>query len=147
MRSVNIDGLLYLAQATLPHLEASGSNLVAVSSVSGLAGDWGWPAYNATKGAVANLVRALDLDWGRRGVRVNSIAPGVTASEWVAPVLEIDGVRKTVENRTALGGVGEPAEVAAAILFVASDAASYITGAVMPVDGGTSASSGLAHFE
>lgn len=146
MRSANVDGFLHLAQAALPRLEASGGNLVAVSSVSGMRGDWGQAAYNATKHAVNGFVRSLALDYGGRGVRVNAVAPAFTVTEMTAPMAEDDAVVEAFENRVALGRVAAPEDVAPAVVFLASDDAAYITGAILPVDGGTSASTGQPHL-
>ena len=146
MRSTNIDGLFYLLQATLPRLEETGGNFVAVSSVSGLAGDWGQAGYNATKGAVSNFVRSVALDWGRRGVRVNAVAPALTDTAAVAAVTGSDDLVQQFAHRTAIGRIGQPEDIAPAVVFLASDAAAYITGVVLPVDGGTTASTGQAHL-
>ncbi len=142
LRRTNVDGFLHLAQAVLPHLVESGGSLVAVGSVSGERGDWGQAAYNASKHAVHGFVRSLALDYGGRGVRVNAVAPSFTRTDMTAGVDEA-GLAATVQ-RVALGRVAEPADVAPAVLFLASPDAAYITGAVLPVDGGTSASTGQA---
>ena len=146
MRAVNVDGFFHLAKAALPHLQRSGGSLIAVSSVSGLAGDWGSAAYNATKGAVSNFVRSLALDWGTRGVRINAVAPALTDTAPVAGVTANPELLAQFENRVALGRIGQPADIAPAVLFLASDAAAYITGVILPVDGGTMASTGQAHL-
>lgn len=145
MRATNVDGFFHLAKATLPKLAETGGTLVAVSSVSGDRGDWGQAAYNATKAAVTNFVRSLALDWGDRGVRVNAVAPAFTRTELTADMAQDEESLAPFVNRIALGRPGEPADVAPAVLFLASDAAGYITGAVLPVDGGTSASTGQPH--
>jgi meso-butanediol dehydrogenase/(S,S)-butanediol dehydrogenase/diacetyl reductase len=145
LRSTNVDGLFHLAQAALPHLVAARGNLVAVASVSGLAGDWGQAAYNATKHAVVGFVRSLALDYGDRGVRVNAVAPAFTLTEMTAGVGRDEAALAPFVNRIALGRPGVPEDVAPAVLFLASDDAAYITGAVLPVDGGTSASTGQPH--
>jgi meso-butanediol dehydrogenase/(S,S)-butanediol dehydrogenase/diacetyl reductase len=147
MRSVNIDGFFHLAKAALPHLERSTGTLLAVSSVSGLAGDWGQAGYNATKGAVSNFVRSLALDWGMRGVRINAVAPALTDTAPVRAVTENSELLAQFENRVALGRIAQPTDIAPAVLFLASDAAAYITGVVLPVDGGTSASTGQPHLQ
>ncbi|WP_018334762.1 SDR family NAD(P)-dependent oxidoreductase [Actinomycetospora chiangmaiensis] len=142
MRATNVDGFFHLAKKALPVLATSGGNLVAVSSVSGLAGDWGQAGYNATKGAVSNFVRSLALDWGPRGVRLNAVAPALTRTGAVAAVTENPSLLEKFVDRVALGRIGEPEDIAPAVLFLASDAARYVTGVVLPVDGGTSASTG-----
>lgn len=144
MRSTNVDGAFYLARAVAPHLEASRGNLVAVSSVSGERGDWDQAGYNATKAATTVLVRSLALDWGAVGVRANVVAPAMTATA-MSGVADVDGdALAPARERVALGRIGVPGDIAGAVLFLASDAAAYITGAVLPVDGGTSASTGQA---
>ncbi|MEZ0163178.1 SDR family NAD(P)-dependent oxidoreductase [Kineococcus sp. LSe6-4] len=142
MRAVNVDGFFHLAKAVLPHLASSGGNLVAVSSVSGDRGDWGQAGYNATKAAVTNFVRSLALDWGSRGVRLNAVAPAFTLTEMTEGVGRDEESLAPFVDRTALGRPGEPGDIAPAVLFLASDAARYVTGAVLAVDGGTSASTG-----
>lgn len=146
MRATNVDGFFYLAKAVIPHLVESGGCIVAVSSISGQRGDWGQAGYNATKAAISNFVRSLALDLGARGVRVNAVAPAVTNTDITAPVLQDDDVRTAFENRIALGRVGQPADIAPSVLFLASDAAAYVTGVVLPVDGGTAAATGQAHI-
>ncbi|SFP57468.1 meso-butanediol dehydrogenase / (S,S)-butanediol dehydrogenase / diacetyl reductase [Geodermatophilus dictyosporus] len=145
LRATNVDAFFHLAKAALPHLADSGGNLVSVSSVSGLRGDWGQAAYNATKAAVTNFVRSLALDWGSRGVRLNAVAPAFTLTELTEGVGRDEASLAPFRDRIALGRPGEPDDVAPAVLFLASDAARYVTGAVLPIDGGTSASTGQPH--
>lgn len=145
LRATNIDGLFHLAQAALPALERSGGNLVAIASVSGLAGDWGQAAYNATKHAVIGFVRSLALDYGSRGVRVNAVAPAFTLTDMTAGFTDAPEALAPFINRIALGRPGTPHDVAPAVLFLASPDAGYITGSVLVVDGGTSASTGQPH--
>jgi meso-butanediol dehydrogenase / (S,S)-butanediol dehydrogenase / diacetyl reductase len=145
LRATNVDAFFHLAKAALPHLADSRGSLVAVSSVSGDRGDWGQAAYNATKAAITNFVRSLALDWGRHGVRLNAIAPAFTLTELTEGVGRDEQSLAPFVNRIALGRAGLPEDVAPPVLFLASDAAGYITGAVLPVDGGTSASTGQPH--
>jgi meso-butanediol dehydrogenase/(S,S)-butanediol dehydrogenase/diacetyl reductase len=146
-RRTNIDAFVHLTQKALPELERTGGNLVAVGSVSGLRGDWGQAAYNATKAAVMNFVQSLALDYGPRGVRLNSVAPAFTLTEATAAMGTDKEALRPFVNRIALGRPGQPEDVAPAVLFLASEDARYITGAVLTVDGGTSASTGQPHVE
>jgi meso-butanediol dehydrogenase / (S,S)-butanediol dehydrogenase / diacetyl reductase len=145
MRATNVDAFFHLAKAALPRLAESGGNLVAVSSVSGLRGDWGQAGYNATKAAITVFVQSLALDWGARGVRLNAVAPAFTFTEINQDVPRDEASLAPFVNRVALGRPGEPEDIAPAVLFLASEGARYVTGAVLAVDGGTSASTGQAH--
>jgi meso-butanediol dehydrogenase / (S,S)-butanediol dehydrogenase / diacetyl reductase len=107
----------------------------------------GATAYNATKAAVSNFVRSLALDWGLRGVRINAVAPAATATEPLRPLTENAALLAQAENRVALGRIAQPADIAPAVLFLASEAARYITGVILPVDGGTTASTGSPHLQ
>lgn len=140
--SVNVRGVWNGCRAALPHLIASKGCIVNTASVSGLGGDWGMSLYNASKGAIVNLTRALALDHGRDGVRVNAVCPTVTFTAMADPIHESATVMARLRERVPLGRPALPAEVAAAIAFLASDDASFITGVNLPVDGGVSASNG-----
>lgn len=145
LRATNIDAFFHLAKAALPRLAETGGNLVAVSSVSGDRGDWGQAAYNASKAAVTNFVRSLALDWGDRGVRLNAVAPAFTFTELTEGMGRDEAKLAPFVNRIPLGRPAQPEDIAPAVLFLVSDAAAYITGAVLAVDGGTSASTGQPH--
>lgn len=142
MRSVNLDGTVLLARAAMPHLRVSRGVFLAISSIAGLGGDWSQPAYSATKAAVHGLVQSMAIDEGRDGVRVNAIAPGFTRTQQTAQRLSDPAFSARLLDRLALDRVAEPADIAAAALFLASPDAAYITGVVLPVDGGTSAAVG-----
>jgi len=147
IRRTNVDGFVNLALNALPELERVGGNLVAVASVSALRGDWGQSLYNASKAAVHNFVQSLALDYGSRGVRLNSVAPAFTITPITEGMTQDAELIKKFTNRVALGRPGLPEDVAPAVLFLASDDAGYITGATLTVDGGTSASTGQPHVE
>lgn len=147
MRDTNIDGFVHVARATLPELERSGGNLVAITSVSALAGDWGQAGYNASKHAITGFVTSLALDYGAKGVRINAVAPAFTITPLTEGMAKDDDALAPFVNRVALGRPGRPEDVAPAVLFLASDDAGYITGTTLRVDGGTSASTGQPHVE
>lgn len=138
----DLSGVFYGTKAALAHLLDSRGCIVNVSSVSGLAGDWRMSAYNAAKGGVSNFTRAVALDHGRDGVRVNAVAPGFVWTDLTSEDGEPHELDDEFARRIALGRGGLPDEVAAAITFLASDDAGFITGVVLPVDGGTVASNG-----
>lgn len=143
--ATNVDGLFFLATEAEPHLKRRRGTLIATSSVSGLAGDWGQAAYNASKHAVTGFIRSLALDWGSDGVRVNAIAPAFTLTEMTREAWEGDSDLSAFTDRTALGRPGRPEDLVGPVLFLASDDAAYITGSILTVDGGTSASTGQPH--
>lgn len=151
IRAVNIDGFFHFAKAVYPALLKTKGSLLATLSVSALFGDWKQSVYNATKHAEAGFVRCLALDWGDKGIRVNGIAPAFTITEMTKEMLPLQEPQRTKAlapfvNRIALGRPAMPDDVAPAVLFLASDDARYITGAILPVDGGTSASTGQPHL-
>ncbi|WP_295688856.1 SDR family oxidoreductase [uncultured Brevibacterium sp.] len=140
VQSVVVDGVFHLCRAALPHLIDTGSSIVTTSSISGLGGDRRMAAYAAAKGAVINLTRSMAVDYGRRGVRVNSVAPGPVATSILRPALDRSPeLTETYAQRIPLGRIAEPEEIAEAILFLASEKASFINGVVLPVDGGLTA--------
>jgi meso-butanediol dehydrogenase/(S,S)-butanediol dehydrogenase/diacetyl reductase len=142
MREINLDGLIRLARAGVPALRASRGTFLAISSVAGFGGDWNQAGYNATKGAVNALVQSMALDLGRDGVRVNAIAPAFTATRLTQDRLDDPAFWAALRDRIALDRAAEPADIARAALFLTSPDAAYITGVVLPVDGGTTASVG-----
>ena len=145
LRRTNIDAFVYLAQRALPELERTGGNVVNVGSVSGMRGDWDQSGYNATKALVMNLVQSLALDYGPRGVRLNTVAPSFTQTPITAG-LDEEALAPFV-NRIALARPAVPEDIAPAVLFLASADAAYITGTTLTVDGGTTASTGQPHVE
>jgi meso-butanediol dehydrogenase/(S,S)-butanediol dehydrogenase/diacetyl reductase len=141
---VNLRGCVLGLRAALPALrEAGGGSVVMTASVSGLGGDPGLWAYNTAKGAVVNFVRTAALELARDGIRVNCICPGPIRTGMTEPIIAAaPRVYETLRSQIPLQRWGEPGEVAEAICFLASSAASFITGAILPVDGGITASSG-----
>lgn len=140
--ATNLTGLFMLTQAGWPYLKAASGNVVNVSSVSGLGGDWLGFAYNASKGGVSNFTRALALDYRDSSVRVNAVAPTLTRSDMSSGAFQNEALLERFFERIPMGRAGEPEDVAAAIAWLASDDAAFINGVVLPVDGGLSASNG-----
>ncbi len=139
---INVKGVLYLCRAAIPALAKTAGSIVNISSLSGVGGDWSLPVYNASKGAVSNLTRGLALQLGGKGVRVNAVLPTATRSEMSKGMIDDDNIQAAFMNRIPLGRTGEPEDIAAAVAFLASRDASFITGVNLPVDGGTNASNG-----
>lgn len=138
--STDVDSCFFGAQAALPYLKESRGSIVQIASASGLGGDRRLTAYNAAKGAVVNLTRGLAFDLGQFGIRVNTVAPSLTGPAELA-TRYADMVER-FNQRRALAGFSTPADVAAAVSFLASDDARFITGVILPVDGGITAGSG-----
>jgi meso-butanediol dehydrogenase/(S,S)-butanediol dehydrogenase/diacetyl reductase len=140
--ATDLDGVFFGCRAALPHLQKTRGSIVNTASVSGTGGDWATSPYNAAKGAIVNLTRSLALDLGRKGVRVNSVCPSLTRTGMTADMMQDEELLAKFRERIPLGRVCEPHEVAAVIAFLASDDASFVTGANVAVDGGVSASNG-----
>src|SRR5262249_20987784 len=114
--------------------------IVNVASIAGLAGVADFPpAYQASKAAVINLTRNLACSWADRGIRVNALAPGWFPSEMSDPALRIESFGRWAANTAPLRRIGDPHELVGPLLFLVSDASSFITGHTLVVDGGSSA--------
>ena len=142
----NLDSVFFGARAALPHLLQTRGAIINLSSASGVGGDWGMSAYNAAKGAVTNYTRALALEFGARGVRVNAVAPSFTATDATVELAKNPAVLAAFRDRMPVGRAATPDEVAGVIAFLASDDARFINGAIVPVDGGVTASNGQPNF-
>jgi NAD(P)-dependent dehydrogenase (short-subunit alcohol dehydrogenase family) len=137
--AVNMTAVFVCTSAAVRHMLAAGRGgaIVNIASIMGLSGG-SYPniSYKATKGAVVNMTRAFAIEWAKAGIRVNAVAPTWVRTGFIAPILEDPVWLAEVESITPMGRLAEPEEVAAAILFLASPAASMVTGHTLAVDGG-----------
>jgi meso-butanediol dehydrogenase/(S,S)-butanediol dehydrogenase/diacetyl reductase len=144
-QAVTLEAVFTGLRAVAPLMRQQGGGAVVnVASISGLGGDRGLAAYNAAKGAVINLTRTAALELAASGIRVNAVCPGVIDTPAVRRAFSVAPEREApVCAAVPLRRLGRPEEVATAILFLASEEASYVTGATLVVDGGLTASTGI----
>jgi NAD(P)-dependent dehydrogenase (short-subunit alcohol dehydrogenase family) len=120
-------------------LETGGGSIVCLSSISGVEGQKRQATYGPAKFVASGITKHLAVEWADCGIRINAVAPGTIRTERVQRLPDEPGgvdYLEAIETMHPMGRIGEPSEVAAAILFLASDDASFITGAILPVDGG-----------
>ena len=138
--SVNLKGTLYVVRAALPHLRATRGSIVSVSSMTGLVGQDRGAVYVATKGALISLTKALALELAADGIRVNCVCPaGVDTPlmrEWAATLPDADVALRGQAAMHLMNRMATPDEIAAAIVFLASPEAAFITGVALPIEGG-----------
>jgi NAD(P)-dependent dehydrogenase (short-subunit alcohol dehydrogenase family) len=140
MMDTNAKGMFFTAQAAgKVMLEQGAGRIIAISSQASLVGIVDHVAYCASKGAVNQVVRVLALEWGRRGITVNAVAPTFIYTPGTAERLDDPDYRQGVVDRIPLGTVGAISDVAGAVVYLASDAAAMVNGAILTVDGGWTA--------
>jgi len=138
MLSVNAAGPFYLSQAAIPHLLARKGNIVNLASTAGMIGQAYCAAYCASKHALVGLTRAMAIEYGRKGIRINAVCPGGVNTGILANFQPPDGASQSLIARGFLTiHMQEPESVAAMLAYVGSDEAYYVNGAVLAIDGGT----------
>ncbi len=140
--TVSLDGAVLLMREAYPHLRTARGAVVNVSSVCGLLGSVGTAGYSAAKAGLLALTRNAAIEWGKQGVRVNAVVPGVFLTPPTEGLMPDAASQEATAQSLPIGRIGDPAECASAILFLASDEASYITGTELVVDGGRTAELG-----
>lgn len=134
---IHLTGSMLMAQAAFPHLRATGGAVVNIASIGAILGLPGRLAYTTAKAGILGLTQTLAAEWGRKGIRVNAVAPGYVSTEMVKSGLRSGRLSEDrLTERTPLGRLAEPDEIAAVIAFLLSADASYVNGATIRVDGG-----------
>ena len=136
---VNLTGTMRMCVGAHAKLAAARGSIINTASMLSYFGGPLIPAYTASKGGVAQLTKALAVAWAPEGIRVNAIAPGWIATELTRGLVEDEGRSAAILQRTPMQRWGEPGDVAGAAVFLCSEAARFITGAILPVDGGYAA--------
>ncbi len=135
--AVNLSGVMYCMREEAEVMLAQGKGaIVNTSSINGLVGNGAQPGYTATKHGVIGLTRHGALRWAKAGIRVNAVCPGVIETPMTAPLAANPDMRKVIDGMTPMGRMGQAEEIAAAVLWLCSDQASFVTGHPLVVDGG-----------
>lgn len=136
---VDLSGVMHGMKAALPHLDESDGCIINTASIYGLVGGKGAASYSAAKGGVVNLTQQVAIDYADEGIRVNSVCPGFVDTPMTEDLLKSERFYKFLEANTPMDRPAQPEEIAPVIAFLASEKASYMTGANVPVDGGWTA--------
>lgn len=137
---VDLTGVFLCMKYQIPHMIKDGGAIINISSAAGLSGFAKHSAYAAAKHGVIGLTKSAAIEYARKGLRVNAVCPAFTETPMVAGLREVNPkLGKALPTTMPMGRLGDPAEIAAAILFLASDQAGFITGTALPVDGGKAA--------
>ncbi len=138
--SINLSGVMYCMREEAEVMLAQGKGaIVNTASINGLVGNPQQPGYTATKHGVVGLTRHGALRWAKAGVRVNAVCPGVIETPMTAPLVANPEMRKVIDGMTPMGRMGQAEEIAAAVLWLCSDQASFVTGHPLVIDGGSTA--------
>jgi 3-oxoacyl-[acyl-carrier protein] reductase len=135
--TINLSGAMHLYTMMLPLLQVSRGCIVSLDSVASIRPAWNNPAYSASKAGLVQLTKSLAKKWGKKGVRVNTVAPGLVPTKLTANQVTPDQ-EAAFAATCPVGRFGRPEDIAGAVLFLASPLASYITGEQIVVDGGAS---------
>ena len=140
MHAVNVSGPFFLCQAAVPQLIATGGNIVNIVSNAGLMGQAYTAAYCSSKGALVQLTRSLAMEYMKRGIRVNAVAPAGTATALVENVQFPDEADfDLIKRYFGMRGMSQPDEIAAAVAYIASEEARSVHGAIFSIDNGMTA--------
>ena len=138
--AINLSGVMYCMREEAEVMLAQGKGaIVNTSSINGLVGNGAQPGYTATKHGVIGLTRHGALRWAKAGIRVNAVCPGVIETPMTAPLTANPDMKKLLDGMTPMGRMGQADEIAAAVLWLCSDQASFVTGHPLVVDGGATA--------
>ena len=141
---LGLTGVFRAMKRALPEMLARGGGaIVNTASISGLFADFAIGAYNAAKAGVINLTRVTAIEYAARGIRVNCVCPGAIDTPLLRPSLSIPGFADETTRMIPMRRLGQPEEIAGVVMFLASDLASYVTGAAVVADGGLTAQTGL----
>lgn len=144
IQSINVEALLRLSNLVFPHMKRQGQgSIIHLSSIESEHPGKGMSAYCISKAAVNMLTKTQASEWGKYGIRVNAIAPGLVRTKFSAALVENEQLMSFVRNQVPAGRVAEPEDMAGLAVFLASDAASYCTGSIYTADGGFSISNAL----